>query len=561
MGGVRSRLGGCFWIATLPLAVLVLGCGHTSKRDAGSTGGVAGGTSTAGAASGGSSPLPTADEPNCAVALSAGAGRHCATYQDGSVWCWGASGPSNFEPSEKPVRVEGLSDVIYVGLGPTHGCALNGRNELWCWGDNESGQIDDSGQSPLAPRLVSFPGLDDAIGLGLDESQTCIVGGFAAVFCWGTDAAGTRSPPHRIDVGADFKYLTMLGSTPALVDDAGRIISLREWSTPTVLSELGYDNAWLGNNVPTCVLKRSHSLWCTPFAFDADQPLLANVALGETVVQAGTGELFVCARDDRGRVWCQGLNVVGQAATGESSTFASGDFIPSLSDVRALSVALHSACALKGDGSVWCWGAYGKDTQSNVPVPISTCTGQERVPLPTSGSVPPPEPAERLAEAGRARGQALCACAFGQLEASCVDAETFAPNPACMKALASNDTEYMTCVATWLWREAACYDEQPCIGDGRLEACPFSGPCAPAKSDGIVQYCKRNSCALDPQVRLSSSQICDGRADCEDGSDERNCTPNAQTFECETGASSIARERRCDAVRDCDDGSDERYCP
>jgi hypothetical protein len=60
---------------------------------------------------------------------------------------------------------------------------------------------------------------------------------------------------------------------------------------------------------------------------------------------------------------------------------------------------------------------------------------------------------------------------------------------------------------------------------------------------------------------LSSSKICDGTADCEDGSDERNCTPNAQIFECETGAASIARERRCDTVHDCDDGSDELYCP
>ena len=552
MGDGRSRLGQCFWMAVLPLAVLVLGCGHTTKRDAGSMGG---------AASGGSSPLPTADEPNCAVTLSAGRGRHCATYQDGSVWCWGPVGPSNFEPSDKPVRVEGLPEAAYVVLGPTHGCALNGHAELWCWGDNESGQIDDSGESPLAPRLLAVAGLDIPTGLGLDASQTCVVGHPADVFCWGKDGAGNRSPPRRIALRPEPQQLTMPGNTPVVVDDAGRLISLGDWSAPRVLSAFGHDNAWLGDTTPTCALKRSHSLWCTPFTFDADQALLANVALGETVVQAGTGDLFVCARDDSGRVWCQGLNMVGQAATGDNSTFAPGAFIPSLSDVRGLSVALYSACALKGDGSVWCWGSYGKDTQSNVPVLVSTCAGQDVAPLPTNWSVPPPEPAARLAEAGRARGQALCACAFGKIEESCVDAETFAPNPACMKALASNDTDYMTCVATWLWREAACYDEQPCIGDGRLEACPFSGPCAPAQSDGIVQYCKRNSCALDPQVRLSSSQICDGTADCEDGSDERNCTPNAQFFECATGASSIARDRRCDAVRDCDDGSDEQYCP
>jgi len=553
MGRVRSGLRGGWWI--LALSGVTLGCGRTNKHRA----------TTEPAAGGAPVTMETPSlEPNCAVAIAGNGARHCAAYQDGSVWCWGTESsvqPRNFEPSAKPQQVEGLAGVQRLVLGSRHSCA-EGRDGWRCWGDNESGQIDDSGATPIGPTDLSLAGEPSPVaGIGLSDSGTCLVDGLAHVYCRGVDRMGLRSSHVQVDAGGE-PDTTIPGSGTEVIDERGRIISLNDWKAPARLDFYGTDNAWVsGATIPRCVLKRWGSLWCGSYTFNVVGSVLgARLALGENVVQAGVGELFVCALTNDGRVSCQGHDPLdAPTVSPDTRVFADAGFVDGLEDVRALSVNAASACALEGDGSVWCWGVYAQGQKSAVPTQVSSCAQQTVAPPERHGFVARPlDAAQHLAEASAARAQAVCSCNH-QPDEACIDGEDISPNATCLDALGKDQEKYFNCQAFSLWEQVACYTPAVCTrGAGTPPPCPPAPPCDATAIPAAESYCRRRACALDQEQSLERAQICDGVADCSDGSDERNCKAGTRLFEC--GSGSISVEGLCDGVPDCDDGSDEQYC-
>lgn len=95
---------------------------------------------------------------------------------------------------------------------------------------------------------------------------------------------------------------------------------------------------------------------------------------------------------------------------------------------------------------------------------------------------------------------------------------------------------------------------------------------------GLVEACELNCPKCDPKHTftcpavggihnkcIKRSKVCDGIFDCEDGADEKKCTPvkecvveSSIQFTCDNKC--LESSRRCDGVWDCEDKSDEKGC-
>ena len=101
--------------------------------------------------------------------------------------------------------------------------------------------------------------------------------------------------------------------------------------------------------------------------------LVQGAAPSDTIV---TGAGFACALMTDGRVSCWGSNGRGQLGRDSSITFSPQPApVVALDQVVSLAAGGEHACALRQNGSVWCWGnnesgQLGDGTNKDRPLPV-----------------------------------------------------------------------------------------------------------------------------------------------------------------------------------------------
>ncbi|CAK6954678.1 low-density lipoprotein receptor-related protein 2-like isoform X6 [Scomber scombrus] len=118
-----------------------------------------------------------------------------------------------------------------------------------------------------------------------------------------------------------------------------------------------------------------------------------------------------------------------------------------------------------------------------------------------------------------------------------------------------------------------CPDSSLCINPTQL--CDGKKDCPDGSDENCVKKCPYNTDFLckDRKSCVSKSLVCDGRSHCNDDSDEVNCpsvaTPAAQaniikcrvgSKPCKDGRECVLYSHLCDGENDCLDGSDEQGC-
>ena len=107
----------------------------------------------------------------------------------------------------------------------------------------------------------------------------------------------------------------------------------------------------------------------TPPPTPAPSPTIAPVG---SVVAVALGDTHACALADDGRIFCWGTNDQGQLGDG---TLNYRDYpttpVVGIDDARAIAAGIRFSCAVRSDGSVWCWGEDpGNGPSTAVPVQV-----------------------------------------------------------------------------------------------------------------------------------------------------------------------------------------------
>ncbi len=288
------------------------------------------------------------------VEIAAGFRHTCALKSDGRIYCWGRNhfgqlGDGTTTDKNTPVATNNTllgSSVVEIGVGIYHTCALKSDGTVYCWGYNGYGQLGDGtgtgSSTPVATNntLLSSSVVEIAAG----ESYTCALKSDGTVYCWGVNfigQLGDGTGTHRSTPVATNN--TLLGSS-------------------VVQITAGANHA--------CALKSDGTVYCwgrnhfgqlgDGTGPDKNTPVATNnTLLSSSVVEIAAGENHACALKSDGTVYCWGDNYYSQlgdgTGTGSSTPVATNNTLLGSSVVQ-ITAGFRHTCALKSDGTTYCWG-------------------------------------------------------------------------------------------------------------------------------------------------------------------------------------------------------------
>jgi alpha-tubulin suppressor-like RCC1 family protein len=336
-GSQRLRL-----IAAAALLVVCgTGCTTTWSWGTNDRGQLADGTTTPRA-----TPGPIADARIRAVAVDGGVYHTCALLVSREIWCAGGNFEGQLGDGTTTDRPRGV--IVAPGkkwtsfsAGYSHVCAIDDDRRTWCWGSNFTGELGDGTTTNRStPAPVAGPADWTMVSAGV--GYTCGIHASGTMSCWGRDDYG------QIGDGLPDRDNHLTPTAVARGDN---------WRSVNA----GYNHA--------CGTRDTGALWCwgdngsgqsgEPRLWKRSVPTRVGDRSDWLEVSAGGGH--TCAlRTDRS-LWCWGANHSGQLGNG---TFSNGDVAnPVPAEVvtggtwRTVSSGGYHSCAIRTDGTLWCWGA------------------------------------------------------------------------------------------------------------------------------------------------------------------------------------------------------------
>lgn len=279
----------------------------------------------------------------------------CAARTDGGLFCFGNNEHGELGDGTKinrsvPTPVLGNPvGVEDVAVGLEHTCILQKGRVVSCWGSNAKGQLGDLTNEPRTSVGDIVMGSFTFVAAGFYHTCALTVG--REVRCWGDNYYGEVGDHTRVH----------RNFAASAVDDAGTdfttvvSLALGAWHTCVALAN-GNVYCWGYNRYGQ--LGYPTTPHCGDFGDEECMEVPTIVPGIDHVVQVAAGESHTCALRDDGTVWCWGANDAKQLGDGTSvdTRTIPAPTVGALQGVAEIAAGTHNSCARLLNGTVRCWG-------------------------------------------------------------------------------------------------------------------------------------------------------------------------------------------------------------
>lgn len=276
--------------------------------------------------------------------VSAGEGVTCAIRaSDSSLWCWGSNtdgrmgAPDTVTDSSEPVLIS-AGVHRQVDNEARNGCAVRADGSLWCWGDNSTGQVGQGSTGADVYGPLEVPFASDWTEVGVGYEYACAIRQ-ERLWCWGSNGDGQLGNGETGGV-----------TQPATTGFVGMHIDAGTETTCGLASDgIGY--CWGKNNYGQVGNGDTSGA-----DVSSPTPVSETLSFDHLSVQ----DEFSCGVTNVGALYCWGRNRYEKLGIGQSFGSVPQVEVPTRvgtdSDWREISAGGDSACAVRADGSLWCWG-------------------------------------------------------------------------------------------------------------------------------------------------------------------------------------------------------------